>query len=46
MEMTNGLVIPPKIAPIQVVVVPIAQHKEEYLKRQMNLKKELQKLLE
>ena len=24
----NGLVLPPKIAPIQVIVLPIAQHKE------------------
>lgn len=27
----NGLVLPPKIAPIQVVIVPIAQHKEGVL---------------
>ena len=27
----NGLVLPPKIAPIQVVVLPIAQHKEGVL---------------
>ena len=24
----NGLVLPPKIAPVQVIVVPVAQHKE------------------
>ncbi|MDE6282353.1 MAG: proline--tRNA ligase [Oscillospiraceae bacterium] len=24
----NGLVLPPKVAPIQVVVIPVAQHKE------------------
>ena len=24
----NGLVLPPKIAPIQIVVIPVAQHKE------------------
>ena len=24
----NGLVLPPRIAPVQVVVVPVAQHKE------------------
>ena len=23
----NGLVLPPRIAPVQVVVVPVAQHK-------------------
>ena len=27
----NGLVLPPKIAPVQVVVIPIAQHKEGVL---------------
>ena len=27
----NGLVLPPKIAPIQVIVLPIAQHKEGVL---------------
>ena len=27
----NGLVLPPRIAPIQVVVVPVAQHKEGVL---------------
>lgn len=27
----NGLVLPPKVAPIQVIVVPVAQHKEGVL---------------
>ena len=27
----NGLVLPPKVAPVQVVVLPIAQHKEGVL---------------
>ncbi|MBE6984425.1 MAG: proline--tRNA ligase [Ruminococcaceae bacterium] len=27
----NGLVLPPKVAPIQVVVIPVAQHKEGVL---------------
>ena len=27
----NGLVLPPDVAPIQVVVLPIAQHKEGVL---------------
>ena len=27
----NGLVLPPKIAPVQVVIIPIAQHKEGVL---------------
>ncbi len=29
----NGLVLPPKIAPIQVVIVPVAQHKEGVLEK-------------
>ncbi len=27
----NGLVLPPKVAPVQVVVIPVAQHKEGVL---------------
>ena len=23
----NGLVLPPKVAPVQVIVIPVAQHK-------------------
>ena len=30
----NGLVMPPKVAPVQVVIVPIAQHKEGVLAKQ------------
>lgn len=29
----NGLVLPPKIAPIQVIVIPVAQHKEGVTER-------------
>ena len=29
----NGLVLPPKIAPVQVVIIPIAQHKEGVLEK-------------
>ncbi len=29
----NGLVLPPKVAPIQLVIVPIAQHKEGVLEK-------------
>ena len=29
----NGLVLPPKIAPVQAVIVPIAQHKEGVLEK-------------
>ena len=37
----NGLVLPPKIAPIQVVVLPIAQHKEGVLEAAASLKQRL-----
>ncbi len=29
----NGLVLPPKVAPVQVVIIPIAQHKEGVLEK-------------
>ena len=32
----SGLVLPPHIAPVQTRVVPIAQHKEGVLTKQMN----------
>lgn len=37
----NGLVLPPDIAPIQVVIVPIAQHKEGVLDKAYELKEQL-----
>ena len=37
----NGLVLPPKVAPIQVVVLPIAQHKEGVLEAANGLKDRL-----
>jgi prolyl-tRNA synthetase len=37
----RGLVIPPKAAPTQVMIVPIAQHKEGVLDFSYNLKKSL-----
>lgn len=37
----NGLVLPPKIAPIQVVVLPIAQHKEGVIEKAEELVKRL-----
>lgn len=40
----NGLVLPPQIAPIQVVIVPIAQHKEGVLKKAEELKQRLTKI--
>lgn len=41
----RGLVLPPRIAPIQVRIVPIAQHKEGVLDYAYNLKDELAKLV-
>jgi len=37
----NGLVLPPKIAPIQVVILPVAQHKEGVLDAAYALKDKL-----
>ena len=39
----NGLVLPPDIAPIQVVIVPAAQHKEGVLEAANAVKERLQK---
>ena len=39
----NGLVLPPDIAPIQIVIVPIAQHKEGVLDKAYELKDRLAK---
>lgn len=40
----SGLVLPPKIAPIQVVIVPIAQHKEGVLDKARELKDRIAKI--
>ena len=37
----NGLVLPPRIAPVQVVVVPVAQHKEGVAERAQALFEEI-----
>ncbi|SHJ37135.1 prolyl-tRNA synthetase [Geosporobacter subterraneus DSM 17957] len=37
----RGLVLPPRVAPIQVVMIPIAQHKEGVLDKVYELKKAL-----
>ena len=37
----NGLVLPPAIAPIQAVIIPIAQHKEGVLEKAAELKEML-----
>lgn len=39
----NGLVLPPKIAPIQVAIIPIAMHKEGVLEKAQELKDMLSK---
>jgi prolyl-tRNA synthetase len=39
----NGLIIPPRIAPIEVVIIPIAQHKEGVLDQAYHLRDELSK---
>ncbi len=39
----NGLVLPPAVAPIQIVIVPIAAHKEGVLERARALRDELSK---
>ena len=40
----NGLVLPPAVAPIQVVIIPIAQHKEGVLEKANELKERLVKM--
>ena len=37
----SGLILPPKVAPIQAVIVPIAQHKEGVLDKAFELEKAL-----
>ncbi len=37
----SGLVLPPKVAPIQVIIVPIAQHKAGVLEKAAQLKEQL-----
>ena len=41
----SGLVLPPEIAPIQVVIIPISQHKEGVLEKAAELKEQLSKLV-
>ena len=37
----SGLVLPPRIAPTQVMIIPIAQHKEGVLDKASEIKKRL-----
>ncbi len=39
----NGLVLPPAIAPIQVIIVPVAQHKPGVLEKAAEIEAELKK---
>ncbi|MBQ4267044.1 MAG: proline--tRNA ligase, partial [Clostridia bacterium] len=39
----NGLVLPPDVAPIQAVIIPVAQHKEGVLEKAAELKANLEK---
>ena len=41
----NGLILPPKIAPIQVVIIPVAQHKEGVLEKAGEIRDRLAKTL-
>ena len=41
----NGLILPPRVAPIQVVIVPVAQHKEGVLEKASEIKAMLSKTL-
>ena len=41
----NGLVLPPAVAPIQAIVLPIAQHKEGVLDKANELTERLKKVL-
>jgi prolyl-tRNA synthetase len=40
----KGLVLPPKVAPTQVIVIPIAMHKEGVVEKAQELKNELSKV--
>jgi len=40
----NGLILPPAVAPIQLMIVPVAQHKEGVIEKATELKNMLSKL--
>jgi prolyl-tRNA synthetase len=40
----NGLILPPRVAPIQVIIIPVAQHKKGVLESALKLKVRLSKL--
>ncbi len=39
----SGLVLPPKVAPIQAVIVPVAQHKPGVIEKAQEIKEQLEK---
>ena len=41
----NGLVLPPAVAPVQVIVVPVAQHKEGVADKAQEIKERLSKIV-
>lgn len=40
----NGLVLPPAVAPIQTIVIPVAQHKEGVIEKATELQERLKKI--
>lgn len=40
----NGLVLPPNVAPIQAIIIPVAQHKDGVLQKANELKEKLSKI--
>jgi prolyl-tRNA synthetase len=41
----SGLVLPPKIAPLQMIIIPVAQHKPGVLEKAAELKEKLSKII-
>jgi len=40
----NGLVLPPAVAPIQAIIIPVAQHKEGVIEKAQELQERLKKI--
>ena len=41
----NGLVLPPAVAPVQLVIIPVQQHREGVLEKACELKERLEKIV-
>ena len=41
----NGLVLPPEVAPVQVVIVPVQQHKEDVLEKAQEIKDRMSRIV-